>query len=62
MHLTDFNVAVLLAEKIPSSRSGTAAYLAPEMLNGEPYTFSVDWWALGVTLYECTYNKVFFLM
>ena len=21
-----------------------------------PYAYSVDWWALGVVLYECTYN------
>jgi hypothetical protein len=23
----------------------------------KPYTYSVDWWALGIVLYECTYNK-----
>ena len=22
----------------------------------QPYTYSVDWWAFGVVLYECTYN------
>lgn len=33
--------------------------VAPEMLYGTPYTFSVDWWALGVIIYECTYNIVF---
>lgn len=30
---------------------GTPAYMAPEMLLEQPYNFSVDWWALGVTLF-----------
>ncbi|XP_019889807.1 atypical protein kinase C isoform X2 [Ooceraea biroi] len=31
---------------------GTPNYIAPEILRGEEYSFSVDWWALGVLLYE----------
>ncbi|XP_076320331.1 protein kinase C iota type isoform X2 [Tachypleus tridentatus] len=31
---------------------GTPNYIAPEILRGEDYDFSVDWWALGVLLYE----------
>ena len=31
---------------------GTPYYIAPEILRGEDYSFSVDWWALGVLLYE----------
>ncbi|XP_014227718.1 atypical protein kinase C-like [Trichogramma pretiosum] len=31
---------------------GTPNYIAPEILRGENYSFSVDWWALGVLLYE----------
>ena len=32
--------------------TGTPNYIAPEILRGEDYSFSVDWWALGVLLYE----------
>ncbi|XP_035828559.1 atypical protein kinase C isoform X1 [Aplysia californica] len=31
---------------------GTPNYIAPEVLRGEDYDFSVDWWALGVLMYE----------
>ena len=31
---------------------GTPEYLAPELLMGEGYTQVVDWWTLGVLLYE----------
>ncbi|KFY50494.1 hypothetical protein V495_00210 [Pseudogymnoascus sp. VKM F-4514 (FW-929)] len=31
---------------------GTPEYLAPELLLGQGYTKSVDWWTLGVLLYE----------
>jgi len=31
---------------------GTPEYLAPELLIGEGYTKTVDWWTLGILLYE----------
>ncbi|KAJ8600394.1 hypothetical protein CTAYLR_001415 [Chrysophaeum taylorii] len=37
---------------------GTPAYMAPEMLLEQPYNFSVDWWALGVTLFTMLRAKL----
>merc|ERR1719378_1273244 len=31
---------------------GTPQYMAPEMLENETYTKSVDWWCMGIVLYE----------
>ncbi|XP_025199282.1 serine/threonine-protein kinase 32A isoform X2 [Melanaphis sacchari] len=57
-HITDFNIAATLhGKKLASSLSGTKPYIAPEVYLcslGEcaGYSYPVDWWSLGVTLYE----------
>ena len=38
--------------ELANSFCGTAEYLSPEMLVGSGHDFTVDWWALGVLLYE----------
>lgn len=58
VHLTDFNVASdIVPGKSLSSKSGTLAYLAPEVYAGHGYDIRADWWSLGVLFYECIYNK-----
>lgn len=58
VHLTDFNVASdVVPGKQLTSKSGTLAYLAPEVYAGQGYDTRADWWSLGVTFYECIYNK-----
>jgi serum/glucocorticoid-regulated kinase 2 len=36
----------------PISIAGTPDYLAPELFLGQAYTKTVDWWTLGVLLYQ----------
>lgn len=52
--LTDFGLSKILIDKEQKAYTicGTPAYLAPEILTEEGYDQAVDWWSLGVVLYE----------
>ncbi|XP_037545878.1 rhodopsin kinase GRK1 [Nematolebias whitei] len=54
VRISDLGLAVELADdqfKI-KGYAGTPGFMAPELLKGEEYGYSVDYFALGVTLYE----------
>ena len=50
--IIDFGLAKLLdADDKTASFLGTRGYLAPEMLQRQAYSMSVDMWALGIIVY-----------
>lgn len=52
--LCDFGMAACFSQ--PNERAwtlcGTSGHMAPEILAGSGYSFAVDWWGLGILVYE----------
>merc|ERR1712100_69158 len=52
--LADFGLSKYLPgdEDRAHTMCGSQGYLAPEILQGKPYSYEVDWFSLGVMMYE----------
>ena len=53
LKIIDYGLAKTLQENQTSKTfCGTPEYLAPEMVMHQGHDFGVDWWALGILIYE----------
>ena len=54
LKLTDFGLSKMFTtgEKMTYSFCGTPEYLAPEICIGKGHNHVVDWWSLGIMIYE----------
>ena len=53
LRLADFGLSRMINwDEVAKSFCGTAEYLSPEMVEGTGHNTGIDWWALGVLLYE----------
>ena len=53
LKLIDFGFAKKIEGKT-YTMCGTPNYMAPEIINNKGHSFPVDWWTLGILLYELT--------
>ena len=54
LKVTDFGLAKCNMTEEPRTNSmcGTIEYMAPEVVNGKGHGTAVDWWSIGILLYE----------
>jgi len=52
LKVTDFGFAKVIKEDLTYTLCGTPDYLCPEIVSGQGHGKPVDWWTLGVLIYE----------
>lgn len=57
--LADFGLSKFLNSEndLLRSRVGTDEYMAPELIKGDGYNHTLDWWTLGVLTYELVWGR-----
>ena len=51
--IIDFGLAKMLSpNELASTVCGTPEYFAPELMSDQGYSRDVDWWAVGILIYE----------
>jgi serine/threonine protein kinase len=56
--LADYGLAKIIdKENLATTMCGTSIYFAPELFSGEPQSYAVDWWCLGILVYELFFGK-----
>lgn len=55
--LCDFGVSGELVNSVAGTFVGTSFYMAPERIQGQPYSIKSDVWSLGLTLHEVAHNR-----
>ena len=57
--LADFGTCRQIQKESPRcSICGTSEYIAPEVLDKQPYTIAVDWWSYGILAFELFCGRV----
>ena len=56
LRLTDFGIAKTFTKNNKEETSGTPGYMAPEVLFAQNHTFVVDYFAVGVIIYEIIFG------
>jgi mitogen-activated protein kinase kinase 3 len=57
--VSDFGISAFIDSTIAQCNTflGTVTYMSPERINGQPYSFPADVWALGLAMLECATGR-----
>ena len=59
LKVIDFGVAKnIMGQDSTNSIVGTPIYMSPEVILGKSYNFKVDYWSVGIILYEIFYGNI----